>query len=92
MTLTLELSPDLEAKLEAEAKKRGIQLPDLALSALERLVDSQPKPEEETAAESILRIAANIHASAPPDAWEGLPPDLAKHYKHYLYGHPKEEE
>ena len=28
----------------------------------------------------------------PPEAWGDLPTDLAKNKKHYLYGHPKEEE
>ena len=28
----------------------------------------------------------------PPEEWADIPPDLAKNHKHYLYGHPKEED
>ncbi len=30
-----------------------------------------------------------LRESYPPDLWEGVPPDSAKNFKHYLYGHPK---
>ena len=32
-----------------------------------------------------------LHKSMPSDSVDGLPADLAKNKKHYLYGHPKEE-
>lgn len=41
---------------------------------------------------SILRIFDEIHKSTPESAWENLPTDGARNYKHYLYGFPKEEE
>ena len=28
----------------------------------------------------------------PPEEWADIPPDLAMNHKHYLYGHPKEED
>ena len=40
----------------------------------------------------ILRKVQERQAELPPDAWDDLPTDLAKNKKHYLYGHPKEEE
>ncbi len=42
--------------------------------------------------ETLLEMVDRLHASYPPDMWEGLPKDLAKNKKHYLYGHPKEED
>ncbi len=42
--------------------------------------------------ESILEMFERLRKSVPPDAWDGLPTDLAKNKKHYLYGHPKEED
>ena len=33
-----------------------------------------------------------LHRDIPPDAWDALPADGAQNYKHYLYGHPKEED
>ena len=41
---------------------------------------------------SVLRIIDEIHKSAPESAWDHMPTDGARNYKHYLYGHPKEEE
>ena len=38
MTLTLELSPELERALENEARRRGVETSQLALEALEKVV------------------------------------------------------
>ena len=40
---------------------------------------------------SALEIADRIRQSAPPDAWDHMPTDSAINYRHYLYGHPSEE-
>lgn len=40
----------------------------------------------------ILRKVQERQAELPTDVWDGLPTDLVKNKKHYLYGHPKEEE
>ena len=42
--------------------------------------------------ESILEMFERLRKSIPPEAWDGLPTDGAKNYKHYLYGHPKVED
>ena len=47
---------------------------------------------DEPTTSSLLEMFDRIHQSAPPETWDGLPTDLAKNKKHYLYGHPKEEE
>ena len=41
---------------------------------------------------SIVEMVEEMRASYPADMWDGLPTDLAKNKKHYLYGHPKEED
>ena len=33
-----------------------------------------------------------LRKSVPPEAWDNMPTDGAKNYKHYLYGHPKVED
>ncbi len=53
-------------------------------------VEETPAPPTEP--ESILEMFDRLRASYPPDMWDGLPTDLAKNKKHYLYGHPKEED
>lgn len=39
--------------------------------------------------ESLVEMFDRLRESVPPDAWDGMPTDGAKNYKHYLYGHPK---
>ena len=39
----------------------------------------------------ILEIVDEIHREFP-NAFSGMPHDGAKHYKHYLYGHPRDED
>lgn len=42
--------------------------------------------------ESLLEMFSRLRESVPPEAWDGLPTDLTKNKKHYLYGHPREED
>lgn len=42
--------------------------------------------------ESILEATDRLLRSSPPDTWDNSPTDGAKNYRHYLYGHPREEE
>ena len=41
---------------------------------------------------AIVEAVKELHKSIPEDAWDVLPTDLAKNKKHYLYGHPKEDD
>lgn len=41
---------------------------------------------------SALEIADRIRQSAPQDVWDETLTDEAKNYRHYLYGHSKEED
>ena len=51
--------------------------------------DASPPPK---GLASIVEMVEEMRSSYPPDMWDGLPTDLAKNKKHYLYGHPKEED
>ena len=41
---------------------------------------------------TVVQAVKALHRSIPEDAWETLPTDLAKNKKHYLYGHPREDD
>ena len=41
------------------------------------------------AGEAVLEIFRSIHNSLPEDAFDDMPPDGARNYKHYLYGWPQ---
>ena len=58
-------------------------------------VDETPREVGEQKEGPLLRILQKVQerqAELPADTWDGLPTDLVKNKKHYLYGHPKEEE
>ncbi len=41
---------------------------------------------------AIVERVKEAQKSMPPDFWDGFPTDFSKNKKHYLYGHPKEED
>ena len=41
---------------------------------------------------AIAESVRELHKDIPPEEWDDLPTDLAMNKKHYLYGHPKEED
>ena len=53
-------------------------------------MEEAPSPQGGLAA--VVEMVDGLRESYPPDMWDGLPTDLAKNKKHYLYGHPREEE
>ena len=58
-------------------------------------VDGTPSESSETAngdGASLLHLIEELHASALVLEPGDRPVDLAEHYKHYLYGHPKGED
>lgn len=44
------------------------------------------------AGESILEMFDEIHCNMPEGAFDALPTDGARSYKHYLYGWPKDDD
>ena len=52
---------------------------------------SDAAPSGEAHGESLLEMFERLRKSVPPGAWDDMPDDGAKNYKHYLYGNPKVE-
>ncbi|MDE2932278.1 MAG: antitoxin family protein [Chloroflexota bacterium] len=42
--------------------------------------------------ESLVEMFDRLRKSVPPDTWDDMPADLVRNKKHYLYGHPREED
>ena len=58
-------------------------------------MDGAPRGSSETAnggGSSLLDLIEELHASELVRDAGDRPVDLAEHYKHYLYGHPKDED
>lgn len=49
-------------------------------------------PSASKAGESVLEMFDRIHREMPENAFDGMPTDGARNYKHYLYGWPKDAE
>lgn len=48
---------------------------------------NEPAPRSQ---KSFFQRVRELSTSIPQAEWEQLPKDLARNYKHYLYGHPKD--
>jgi hypothetical protein len=85
MTLTIDISPDEEATLEAKARAEGLSIAQFLLrQALgPKLFDLEKdhKP--------ISEAIAEIMADVPPEELARLPQDGASQHDHYTYGWPK---
>ena len=57
-----------------------------------RVEAAEAKPAAKQGLAAIVEMVDKMREAYPSDMWDGLPTDLAKNKKHYLYGHPKEEE
>ena len=42
--------------------------------------------------ESLVEMFDRLRNSVPREAWDEMPADGARNYRHYLYGHPKVED
>ena len=70
----------------------------LAIVAVSGFIEPQRDPAQTTlnqfsnAGDSLLKMFEKIRKEHPePEGYEPPPSDLAKNYKHYLYGFPKDE-
>ena len=50
------------------------------------------KPTAKGGLAAIVERVLEMQKDIPPEELDSLPTDLAKNKKHYLYGHPKEED
>ncbi len=62
------------------------------IKQLRNLEPPSGEPTSDNAGQSILEMFDEIHRSMPEGAFDELPTDGARNYKHYLYGFPKEED
>ena len=92
MTLTIELSPEKEAALIAQAQAAGMSAEEFARQALDAALPSARPDSEEAVeqAETIGQMIRRIVGDPPPEELAKLPKDFASQVDHYLYGAPKE--
>jgi hypothetical protein len=91
MTVTLELSPEREAALTAQARARGLTIQQWLLQLAE---ESGPAPVEHAQSNDQRPIWEKIRErmrNVPPEDLAALPKDGSSQIDHYVYGLPKRE-
>ena len=93
MTVTIELSPEKEAALKAQAQARGLTVEQWLLKLAEQagsllLLKEQTSPDSRP----IWEIIVDNMKDVPPEDLAGLPKDGASQVDHYVYGHPKRDQ
>ena len=73
----LDLEEGAEVTVSVEGSPTGV-------------LEETPAPKRGLA--GIVERVLEMQKDIPPEAWDDLPTDLAKNKRHYLYGHPKEED
>lgn len=94
MTLMLELSPEKEAALIAQAQARGLSVSEWLLQLADEASSSRavtPRGQE-PADQPIWEVIVQRMQALPPDVFEALPTDGASEHDHYLYGAPKKNQ
>ena len=92
MSLTLELPPEKEAVLRAQAQARGLTVQEWLLRLAEQfgpcLVSDEGRNED---ARPIWEIIAEAGRDVPREDLAALPKDGASQVDHYIYGLPKRD-
>ena len=87
MTMKLELPPDVQAGLLAQARESGMSLEEFAAEVLRERAQGSALPTSES--EPFWKaFTRKVHA-LPDAVFERLPEDGASEHDHYLYGAPK---
>jgi hypothetical protein len=92
MTMKLELSPEVQAGLLAQAQESGLSLEAFAEQVLRR--EALRASEESstllrTNERPIWEVITDIVKDVPDQVFERLPNDGASQVDHYVYGLPK---
>lgn len=89
MTVTIRLSDEQAAALQAQAAEEGLSV-DVWLQRLaEQYAKSRLPAETKSTGRPVWEIVSERMKDLPPDIFERLPRDGASEHDHYLYGSPK---
>jgi hypothetical protein len=81
----------LRQRIDVLARERGISPSEIVWQALEHLPSDRTAHGGRDSSNFILELVERAREGVPRDAWKTLPPDLARNFDHYHYGHPREE-
>ncbi len=89
MTVTIKLSDEQAAALQARAAEEGISVDDLLQRLAEEYAQARVVSSNESSRRPVWAIISERMNSVPSEVFEKLPLDGASEHDHYLYGSPK---
>ena len=88
MTVTIQLSDELAAALQAQAAEEGLTV-DVWLQRLAEQYACLPVRESSSDERPVWEAILDNMKTVSPTEFGKLPKDGAAEHDHYLYGHPK---
>lgn len=85
--VTLSISVEVDAE-DGEGPEPAVD----GGNGLDESVSVDAERQKPTDIRALHEMFRRIRESVPDSEWEKLPKDGARNKKHYLYGHPKEDE
>ena len=95
MTVTLDLPPEREAALKAQAQAHGLSIEQWLLQLADQYspdLKRAPITSENKDLHPIWEVIADNMKRVPSEDLALLPKDGASQIDHYIYGHPKREQ
>jgi hypothetical protein len=92
MTLTVELSPEKEALVIAQAQSRGLTAQEWLVQIVEQAAQLPPAEPAEKDDRPLSAMFREIWADMPDEVRAKLPVDGADQHDHYIYGTPKRDQ
>jgi hypothetical protein len=89
MAVTLNLKPEVEAGLLAQAQASGMSLEAFAELVLREKSRESGLPAVSSDERPIWEVITDIVSNVPDEVFDRLPKDGASEVDHYLYGLPK---
>lgn len=89
MTVTIQLSDEQAAALQAQAAEEGVSVNTLLQRLAEDYAQSRVASANEPSGRPVWAIISDRMKLVPSDVFEKLPHDGASEHDHYLYGSPK---
>ena len=81
-----------EVSITVEKLVKAKKSADASKADAESVNNVKEEVDDEGPGIRMIRRLEEIWKDIPPEELDALPRDLAKNKKHYLYGHPKEED
>jgi hypothetical protein len=91
MTVKLELAPEVQAGLLAQAQDSGMSLEAIAEQVLARHVQEIRMESINGEHRPIWEVISDISKDVPDEVFDRLPKDGASQVDHYIYGLPKRD-